>query len=295
MIKVNEMKTFIEWWHDINSSDIYCKDEITFQDVEDYTEIGYKGGQEASKLEITQLRNAFTNFRLKDAGEWCRLKENLKRFEAYSYYVGAEVTCKRMPMKYSAWLAKFIGDTHGTYIGLCDKNSKDIHSGDTIKCKVEKLYTDAPEELVGVIRWAKYKAGYTLQNGEQTIAAFRCITGFGVAKIKELPDGRIDGEVISERNCTNKLLEERQKMVDEDFKMTVDGTNWTDTSKLKLSKEQLEILNHTIYRSGNGFYCGDSEDMQALVILKLMKSAGRGYSSCPEYPIIVQQIGYGGN
>jgi len=30
--------------------------------------------------------------------------EKLKKFEDYSYYVGTEITCGRMPHKYSWWL-----------------------------------------------------------------------------------------------------------------------------------------------------------------------------------------------
>ena len=30
--------------------------------------------------------------------------KKLNRFEDYSYYVGGEITCKRMPRKYSWWL-----------------------------------------------------------------------------------------------------------------------------------------------------------------------------------------------
>jgi len=44
---------------------------------------------------------------------------------------------------------------------------------------------------------------------------------------------------------------------------------------MELSKEQLEILNHTVYRAAHGFFCGDSPDMQKLVKEGLMVSAGR--------------------
>lgn len=43
---------------------------------------------------------------------------------------------------------------------------------------------------------------------------------------------------------------------------------------MKLTNNQREIIEHTAYRTANGFYCGDSEDMQKLIQLRLMKSAG---------------------
>ena len=44
---------------------------------------------------------------------------------------------------------------------------------------------------------------------------------------------------------------------------------------MKLNKEQMEILDHATHRAADGFYCGDSPDMQVLVAAGLMKSAGR--------------------
>ncbi len=43
---------------------------------------------------------------------------------------------------------------------------------------------------------------------------------------------------------------------------------------MKLNKEQLAILDHTVHRAPGGFYCGDSSDMQELVTNGLMKFAG---------------------
>jgi len=43
----------------------------------------------------------------------------------------------------------------------------------------------------------------------------------------------------------------------------------------KVTQNQINILNHTFYDAANRFYCGDSEDMQILVKLGLMESAGR--------------------
>jgi len=84
-------------------------------------------------------------------------------------------------------------------IGLNDKNNKEIYDGDKFKCNVRPLLPDETE-MEGVICWAKYKAGFTLQTNmkARTIAAFRNPTGFGVAEIKELPDGRVDGEIIGD-------------------------------------------------------------------------------------------------
>jgi len=50
---------------------------------------------------------------------------------------------------------------------------------------------------------------------------------------------------------------------------------------MELTKNQREILNHTAYNAAGGFYCGDSKDMQELVRLGLMVSAGKK-SFCPD-------------
>ena len=42
-----------------------------------------------------------------------------------------------------------------------------------------------------------------------------------------------------------------------------------------LTKEQIEILKHTKYGAANRHFCGDSEDMQVLVKLGLMKPIGK--------------------
>lgn len=42
-----------------------------------------------------------------------------------------------------------------------------------------------------------------------------------------------------------------------------------------ITNNQREILEHTAYRAAGGFYCGDSDDMQKLVELGLMTSAGK--------------------
>ena len=44
---------------------------------------------------------------------------------------------------------------------------------------------------------------------------------------------------------------------------------------MKLSREQCEILDHTLHRAAGGYYCGDSTDMKALVDQGMMESAGR--------------------
>ena len=35
---------------------------------------------------------------------WVKRLEGMLQFEDYSYYVGTEITCNRMPKKYSKWL-----------------------------------------------------------------------------------------------------------------------------------------------------------------------------------------------
>lgn len=84
------------------------------------------------------------------------------------------------------------------FIGLLDRNETRIYAGCKFKCNAD--FCPGNGELIGIIRWAKYKAGYTLWelNGEKTIACFRSPPGFGVGEIKEMPDGRIDGVVVEE-------------------------------------------------------------------------------------------------
>ena len=43
---------------------------------------------------------------------------------------------------------------------------------------------------------------------------------------------------------------------------------------MAITNNQREILKHTACRAAGGLYCGDSNDMQELVRLGLMKSAG---------------------
>ncbi len=49
----------------------------------------------------------------------------------------------------------------------------------------------------------------------------------------------------------------------------------TGENKMKISKEQVEILKHTRDRAANRLYCGDSPDMQELIELGYMRLAGR--------------------
>jgi len=104
--------------------------------------------------------------------------------------------------QHAAWKRKDVVDDPADlrpFIGLYDRYGKKIRAGDKMRCKVESRGFDDPDELDGVIKWAKYKAGYTLQSKAEdgeNIAAFRCVTGYGVANIKEMPDGRIDGIII---------------------------------------------------------------------------------------------------
>lgn len=52
-------------------------------------------------------------------------------------------------------------------------------------------------------------------------------------------------------------------------------------TRQSLTSEQVAILDHTANRATRGLFCGDSEDMQRLVALGLMKSAGR-VAWCPD-------------
>ena len=54
-------------------------------------------------------------------------------------------------------------------------------------------------------------------------------------------------------------------------------------SKSTLTKNQHDILDHTARRAANNLYCGDSADMQELIRLGLMESAGRTIFCPDEY------------
>jgi hypothetical protein len=44
--------------------------------------------------------------------------------------------------------------------------------------------------------------------------------------------------------------------------------------KMRLNREQLDILDHTMHRTANGLFCGSSPDMQELVRAGFMVEAG---------------------
>lgn len=44
---------------------------------------------------------------------------------------------------------------------------------------------------------------------------------------------------------------------------------------IELTRNQIGILSHTVYRAAGGFYCGGGKDMEALVAAGLMQLAGR--------------------
>lgn len=50
---------------------------------------------------------------------------------------------------------------------------------------------------------------------------------------------------------------------------------------MELTKNQIDILDHTKHRTANGLYCGDSEDMQVLVKNGLMYYQGTT-KFCPD-------------
>lgn len=52
---------------------------------------------------------------------------------------------------------------------------------------------------------------------------------------------------------------------------------------INLSQNQMNILEHTMYRAANGNYCGNSVGMQVLVNKGLMTSAGFNGFTPDEY------------
>ena len=53
--------------------------------------------------------------------------------------------------------------------------------------------------------------------------------------------------------------------------------------KNELTKEQIEILDHTTHRAAGGLYCGGGKEMTELVNAGLMVSAGRKSFVLDEY------------
>lgn len=62
------------------------------------------------------------------------------------------------------------------------------------------------------------------------------------------------------------------------------------TNPNALSKEQAEILNHTLNRATGQRYCGDSAEMQDLCRMGLMESVGRA-SWCPDEYFTITSAG----
>jgi len=54
-------------------------------------------------------------------------------------------------------------------------------------------------------------------------------------------------------------------------------------AELKLSKQHIGILDHTLHRAANQQFCGDSPAMQELVEAGLMRSLGRKSFAPDEY------------
>ncbi len=50
---------------------------------------------------------------------------------------------------------------------------------------------------------------------------------------------------------------------------------------MELTKSQKDIIDHTLHRTANGLYCGNSDDMQVLVKAGLMYKAG-STGFCPD-------------
>ena len=44
---------------------------------------------------------------------------------------------------------------------------------------------------------------------------------------------------------------------------------------MRINKEKIAIMDHTVHRAAGGVYCGDSRDMQEMVDDGLMESAGK--------------------
>ena len=59
----------------------------------------------------------------------------------------------------------------------------------------------------------------------------------------------------------------------------------------KLTKNQIEILDHTYHRAAHKMFCGDSKDMQILCKRKLMAQVGhKSFVPEPYFTITTQGI-----
>lgn len=87
-------------------------------------------------------------------------------------------------------------DRPGFWIGLNDREGRPILAGSRLRVKTGDSWDEDDTEIEGKVCWAKYVAGYTLQDEyERTIGTFR-FRVMGPQKIRETKDGRIDGEVL---------------------------------------------------------------------------------------------------
>jgi len=70
--------------------------------------ISEANSHQTTKESFSQAANAIEALRIaretiKDLADEVKKRKN---FESYSYYVGSEITCGRIPLKYSSWLDK---------------------------------------------------------------------------------------------------------------------------------------------------------------------------------------------
>lgn len=68
----------------------------------------YHDAERQMALDIKKLQTSLVNTRLSNSAGWHDLvqeNKSLKRFEEYSYYVGGELTCNRIPLKFNPWVA----------------------------------------------------------------------------------------------------------------------------------------------------------------------------------------------